>query len=183
MATRGYRNNNPGNLKISSINWQGKVPVSQNTDGTFEQFISMPYGIRAMYMDLINDTIKKGKTITEMLYEYAPPSENDTLKYISDVDEWTGTLDMNTVYNQFTFNELIDLTKAMIKKEIAPDHVNIKEADYFEAFELLPQDYADRYVPTFTLEEKKNFVPNYWTIGGIALLLVGAGVYFYNKKK
>ncbi|MCA9329527.1 hypothetical protein KDA11_02695, partial [Candidatus Saccharibacteria bacterium] len=33
---RGIRNNNPGNIRISNNQWRGKIPVSQNTDGSFE---------------------------------------------------------------------------------------------------------------------------------------------------
>lgn len=48
MITRGVRNNNPFNIKMSNKNnWLGKVKHSSNTDGTFEQFISMKYGLRA----------------------------------------------------------------------------------------------------------------------------------------
>lgn len=45
--SRGLRNNNPGNLILTSIGWDGKIPNAQNTDGTFEQFTSANYGIRA----------------------------------------------------------------------------------------------------------------------------------------
>ena len=30
--TRGIRNNNPGNLVLTNIAWQGKIPNSQNTE-------------------------------------------------------------------------------------------------------------------------------------------------------
>ena len=41
---RGYRNNNPLNIRISSSNWLGKV--SPNTDGPFEQFSDIKYCAR-----------------------------------------------------------------------------------------------------------------------------------------
>ena len=47
---RGYRNNNPLNLRISNNNWAGKV--YNNTDGAFEQFSSMAYGYRAAFMTI-----------------------------------------------------------------------------------------------------------------------------------
>ena len=44
--TRGYRNNNPLNIRIDKKNpWLGRV--IPNTDGEFEQFTSMAYGYRA----------------------------------------------------------------------------------------------------------------------------------------
>ena len=52
QSVRGYRNNNPLNLRISSNKWKGKVPASQNTDGAFEQFETMAYGFRAALKNL-----------------------------------------------------------------------------------------------------------------------------------
>lgn len=45
--SRGIRNNNPLNIKVSSSNWVGKV--TPNTDGTFEQFDSLVHGYRAAF--------------------------------------------------------------------------------------------------------------------------------------
>lgn len=47
--TRGYRNNNMGNIRISKTkNYLGRVPLEQNTDGSFEQFKEFRYGTLAM---------------------------------------------------------------------------------------------------------------------------------------
>jgi hypothetical protein len=88
MIPRGIRNNNPGNLVISRIPWKGKVPVKQNTDGVFEQFTKMEYGIRAMMMDLCND-IKKDSlnTVRKLLTEY---TKTDLESYIKTVCRITG---------------------------------------------------------------------------------------------
>ena len=45
QSKRGYRNNNPLNLRISNNAWKGKIPASQNTDGAFEQFQTMAKGL------------------------------------------------------------------------------------------------------------------------------------------
>lgn len=66
---RGMRNNNPGNLKIGNSPWQGKIPVSQNTDGTFEQFTSFPLGARAMIKLLIN-YINQGRNTPKKIIQY-----------------------------------------------------------------------------------------------------------------
>ncbi len=88
---RGIRNNNPGNLRITSIPWQGKIPASQNTDGAFEQFEAYKFGIRAMLKDLQNDYRQDGKrSLVALISVYAPSSENDTQAYINDVATWTG---------------------------------------------------------------------------------------------
>lgn len=88
---RGIRNNNPGNLVITSIKWKGKLPKEQNTDGKFEQFESLNFGLRALALDIAND-IKKNKldTIQKLITAYAPPKENDTDAYISAVSKATG---------------------------------------------------------------------------------------------
>lgn len=84
-APRGIRNNNPGNLIFTNINWTGKLPKEQNKDRRFEMFIAPEYGIRAMIKDLKND-IEKGKnTVPALMTEYAPRFENNTDAYIQTV--------------------------------------------------------------------------------------------------
>jgi hypothetical protein len=87
---RGIRNNNPGNLVKTGIKWFNKIPHNQNPDSRFEQFTNIPFGIRAMALDITND-IKKGKnTLRTLINEYAPPAENDTAAYIKFVSDQTG---------------------------------------------------------------------------------------------
>ena len=87
---RGIRNNNPGNLVKTAIKWKGKILHSENPDSRFEQFTFIPFGIRAMALDITND-IKKGKnTLRTLINEYAPPNENDTTAYINAVSKQTG---------------------------------------------------------------------------------------------
>lgn len=84
-APRGIRNNNPGNLVYTSINWKGKLPRTQNKDRRFEMFITPVYGVRAMIKDLKHD-IEKGKnTVPLLIEEYAPRFENNTKAYINTV--------------------------------------------------------------------------------------------------
>ena len=80
--TRGYRNNNPLNIRYSTANnWKGKVLA--NTDGAFEQFTSMAYGFRAA-LYLFRKYIRQGyNTLEKIVGKWAPPSENHTGKYIS----------------------------------------------------------------------------------------------------
>ncbi len=81
--SRGLRNNNPGNLVLTGIPWSGKIPVAQNTDGTFEQFTTANYGIRAMAMDLMNDFGEGTDTLSKLITEFSPPHENNTGAYIN----------------------------------------------------------------------------------------------------
>ncbi len=70
---RGIRNNNPGNLIKTNINWKGKVPLNKNTDPEYEQFYTAHDGIRAMFMDLRNDIEKqKLNTISKLIHVYSP---------------------------------------------------------------------------------------------------------------
>lgn len=58
---RGIANNNPLNLALSDIAWNGKVPNAQNTDfgkPRLEQFYELPFGIRANLKN-INATVVK----------------------------------------------------------------------------------------------------------------------------
>lgn len=79
---RGYRNNNPLNIRYSDRNnWQGKVLA--NTDGSFEQFIDMAYGFRAA-LYLFRKYIRQGhNTVEKIVYKWAPPSENHSDKYLA----------------------------------------------------------------------------------------------------
>lgn len=79
---RGMRNNNPGNIRISSSNWKGKVPTSRNTDKAFEQFDYYVWGVRAMIV-LLRNYINRNNlnTIRKIMSKYAPPSENHTDTY------------------------------------------------------------------------------------------------------
>lgn len=85
MASRGIRNNNPGNIRISDTKWQGKVIPSKDTD--FEQFVSPAYGIRALAKLLLNDEKTGVDTVRKVITKYAPSSENNTAAYIAAVAE------------------------------------------------------------------------------------------------
>lgn len=126
---RGIRNNNPGNLVKSNIQWQQKVPHDQNTDGHFEQFNTYVYGIRAMIKDVKNDIEQDGlDTIAKIVYEYAPPTENHTETYISFLEAETGISAHQTISaNQSTMRKLI---KAIALYENGQSAVSDSEFNY-----------------------------------------------------
>lgn len=79
---RGYRNNNPGNIRITKDKWQGLSP--EQTDKSFFQFTSMAYGYRAMLITLRNYRKRHGcRTLAAMINRYAPPCENSTSSYLA----------------------------------------------------------------------------------------------------
>lgn len=81
MEPRGIRNNNPGNIRRSSDNWQGLAPVQ--ADPHFFQFASMPYGYRALIKTLQTYRRKHGlQSIAELISRWAPTNENHTAAYI-----------------------------------------------------------------------------------------------------
>lgn len=86
-VARGIRNNNPGNIR-KGIKWLGRVEPGK--DPAFIEFKTMPYGIRALYIDLINKHKKGLRTIRDIIYRYAPPSENLTDAYVNSVAQQIG---------------------------------------------------------------------------------------------
>lgn len=86
--SRGLRNNNPGNIRLSPTTYRGEVP---STDKAFKAFESMAWGYRAMFVLLHTYQKRHGlKTIRQMINRYAPPNENHTEVYINKVSEWSG---------------------------------------------------------------------------------------------
>lgn len=86
--SRGLRNNNPGNIRLSSTRYQGEVDSS---DTAFKQFKTMAHGYRAMFVLLYTYQKKYHlHTIAEMITRYAPAVENHTQAYIEAVSEWSG---------------------------------------------------------------------------------------------
>lgn len=85
---RGIRNNNPGNLRISNIAWQGKI---QGEDKSFETFENAEYGIRALGKTLLTYNSKHGlNTVNDIINRYAPPVENNTNAYAEHVAKYLG---------------------------------------------------------------------------------------------
>lgn len=116
MSTiRGIRNNNPGNIRKGSSQWQGMSATQ--TDSAFVQFDSMVYGIRALAKLLKNyDKMYALNNIRLIITKYAPGNENNTGAYIAAVSAYMGfgpedRLDLN---NQTTLFKLI---RGIIKHE------------------------------------------------------------------
>lgn len=78
--TRGQRNNNPLNIRKGS-QWKGLVRTPEEKH--FCVFSSMLYGIRAALVLLRTYKYRYHcVTISQIISRWAPPSENDTNKYI-----------------------------------------------------------------------------------------------------
>ena len=85
---RGIRNNNPGNIRWSTIEWNGLVSADQRTDPDFCQFVSPYYGLRALALNVHSYFARHGlKTVRGIITRWAPPEENDTHAYINCIAE------------------------------------------------------------------------------------------------
>jgi hypothetical protein len=79
MAARGFRNNNPFNLKKSISPWLGKL---KSTDSVFEQFKSMDYGLRAGMINMRTQITRGYNTVQSLIARHAPAMENPTSSFI-----------------------------------------------------------------------------------------------------
>jgi|3_EtaG_2_1085321.scaffolds.fasta_scaffold11697_2 hypothetical protein len=104
-ATRGVRNNNPGNI-VAGDKWIGRV----GTDGRFVKFKSPEYGIRALIIVLRTYDKKYDiNTISGIITRWSPPHENQTNKYINFVNKKTG-IKSNQKLVLFEDNKVKDIT-------------------------------------------------------------------------
>jgi hypothetical protein len=87
---RGMKNNNPGNIVLSSSAWKGKIPNRENTDGKFEQFVSYQYGVRAMIVLVQNYMNRYGlNTIGKIIQRWCGTNCNYN-SYVNSVSQSTG---------------------------------------------------------------------------------------------
>ena len=125
--TRGYRNNNPLNIRRGANAWLGLKPTQ--TDEEFCQFQSMAWGFRAAFRLLRTYRVKYGcNTIKGVVSRFAPASENDTEAYIRFVSKKVGVApDFLIAGNDKDL--MIRIVKAMATFEngSAPRHDDVME--------------------------------------------------------
>ncbi len=89
MLSRGLRNCNPGNIRLSVSKFQGEVVPS--TDPDFKQFEQMAWGYRAMFVIIHNyNELYSINTLNKIIARWAPQHENDTNSYIRSVAKRLG---------------------------------------------------------------------------------------------
>lgn len=99
----GLRNNNPGNIRLTNINWLGKIPNNENTSGVHEQFISSAYGTRALMKQILSTTSRAGTDPVQFVQDYAAGSSPSVLaNYANFIKNFTGTSKINTDKNGLT---------------------------------------------------------------------------------
>lgn len=84
---RGYRNNNPGNIRHSATQYLGEICRAETTDADFKQFRNIVYGYRAMFviLDAYRRKYSLG-TVRSWISRWAPSADgNHTLAYVDAV--------------------------------------------------------------------------------------------------
>ena len=108
---RGYRNNNPLNIRRTETRWQGQI---DGDDKDFCTFASPVYGWRAALIILMRTYRKRGwNTIQEIIAHWAPDNENDTAAYTRNMVRLTG-IPPDRVLNMADY---MPLAKAMARFE------------------------------------------------------------------
>ena len=133
---RGIRNKNPGNIKLGT-NWDGLA--AEQTDPTFCIFDEAVMGIRALQRILLTYRFTHKKaTIDEIIYRWAPPSENSTDKYVEFVCK---KLDKEKdVRLNNSMEDYLPLVKAIIQMEngMQPYDDDLLVEGMYKAWEGLP---------------------------------------------
>lgn len=128
IATRGERNNNPGNIeRVPGTVWKGQDP-DQSGDSRFVKYIKPVFGIRALARILMTysrlypqDTPQDIDTVSEIISRWAPPKkggvvENNTAAYIRAVAAHLG-VDPNATIDIADESIMQELVRAIIIHE------------------------------------------------------------------
>lgn len=133
--TRGYRNNNPLNMRHDNDRWRGEVVPSQ--DGAFKQFETMAWGYRAAFKLLHNYQKNNGcRILSDFINRWAPPSENNTSAYVSTVAKRAGLSDVSEI-DTLKGDTMRAVVSAMSYVE---NGVEANEADVAAGWELFMQN-------------------------------------------
>jgi len=138
-TTRGFLNNNPGNLDRGEPPWNGEIrdlPDCQNdvqraelTHGRFCVFTTPVFGIRAIAKNLLAYHDRLGlKTIRQYINRWAPPNENNTEGYIQRVasNVGVGADDEIDIHNPRIMGSIID---GIIRVECAGQPYDLDEIE------------------------------------------------------
>jgi hypothetical protein len=90
--TRGYQNNNPGNIRLISANDKPFLgEIRPTTDPGWRQFATIEYGFRGLMKNLQSYIDSGHNNIEKIISRWAPSSDgNNTASYINNVEARTG---------------------------------------------------------------------------------------------
>lgn len=139
--TRGERNNNPLNIKISKSKWVGKIKEGKK-DPVFEEFDTLVNGLRAA-LKLIRNYIKSGyNTAEKIVRRWCPDETQDT--YVNNVltvlRKEVANFEDNEPIRWYDHELIYWLVRAMAWQESA---MLIEPPLFYEAWQLL--DSANKW--------------------------------------
>lgn len=113
--------NNPFNMRYNPRNqWKGQVDPKNG----FCQFYSLNYGIRAAAYTVMVSYRNKGiKCYDDIIYRWAPPSENNTLNYLCYVLPY-GLSYHTALYNKYDYVRLLTKMSEMEGNPISPTAIS-----------------------------------------------------------
>lgn len=127
--TRGHRNNNPLNIRLTKDKWQGMS--EKQTDGSFVQFESRVYGFRAALKLLYNYIRRCKDTLRKIIYSWAPPNENNSENYLRFCSGYLGVPPDGKI--SVTYH-LVPLARAMAYMETGNWY---PDSEIYEAYYML----------------------------------------------
>lgn len=151
--TRGARNNNWLNIRRNKVVWMGMVLDGE--DKSFCSFETVFWGLRAALVLLRTYYDKYGcDTIRKVIERWAPPSENDTNRYINQV-----------VYLMRTYN--------------ASDFARVGPDSQFRLHSAADRDFVVCMLASMAMIESNIS----WLMGRFAFSIVYDGVFAGNMGK
>jgi hypothetical protein len=83
-GTFPQEHNNPGDLE-----YEGQIGASPVVGSPLAHFATRALGENALFRQL-RAQIAEGQTVSEIIAQWAPSTQNDTSGYLQDVLQWTG---------------------------------------------------------------------------------------------
>lgn len=127
---RGLRNNNPGNVRLTSpaTDWAGWIGAQAQTDPDYVQMLSMTAGVRMALIVFRNYQRRYGLTsVRAMVSRWAPGVENDTTSYIADVAARVG-VDADAPIDLHDRDTAWSFLRAIFRHECGPEAESIPAA-------------------------------------------------------
>lgn len=114
VGARNWRNNNPGNIEYGDF---ARRTGAVGTDGRFAVFPTLEKGTQAKEALLFNPRSRYyNLSVRDAVYRYAPPTENNTRMYLSQVLQATGARP-ETPMSQLTTEQRQKLVAAISRLE------------------------------------------------------------------
>jgi hypothetical protein len=129
LLPRGIRNNNPGNIRLSRVRFQGQREIQNDPD--FAEFTDAVWGLRALMKVLITYRVKYGlDTVESIINRYAPPHENATDHYIHHAAKRLGVGRRDPV-DVTKKDTLVRLSEAIVRHENGKPPID-RPADWYD---------------------------------------------------